>query len=56
MRGADPWWKTLATNQISHHWRYLDYFWDKKAFVRNWRNHLEAELVEGINKGKQSFS
>ena len=55
MRRGDKFWKALVINQIAYHWQYIEYFWDTKEFIRNWRTELEAQMIEGIEKGKVKF-
>jgi hypothetical protein len=55
MRGNEKPWKELVINQMSYHWQYIEHFWDKKIFIRNWRTVLEAEMREGITRGKENF-
>jgi hypothetical protein len=56
MRPDDRFWHGLVVNQMAYHWRYIEYFWDKKQFIINWRTRLEPEMIEGIKKGKASFT
>jgi hypothetical protein len=55
IRPDNEFWKTLTTNQISYHWQYLDLFWDKKPFIKNWRTTLGPQMREGINRGREKF-
>jgi hypothetical protein len=55
MRRDDNFWKGLVINQIAYHWQYIEYFWDKKEFILNWRTELEARMIEGIHKGKEKL-
>jgi hypothetical protein len=48
-------WKGLVINQMSYHWQYIEHFWDEKSFIINWRQVLEAEMREGIEKGKVKY-
>jgi hypothetical protein len=56
MRPDDRFWHGLVVNQMAYHWRYIEYFWDKKQFIINWRTRLEPEMIEGIKKGKANFT
>jgi lipopolysaccharide biosynthesis glycosyltransferase len=55
MKGNEKPWKELVINQMSYHWQYIEHFWDKKVFIRNWRTVLEAEMREGITRVKENF-
>jgi hypothetical protein len=56
MRPDDRFWHGLVVNQMAYHRRYIEYFWDKKQFIINWRTRLEPEMIEGIKKGKANFT
>jgi hypothetical protein len=53
--GYEKPWKEIVINQMSYHWRYIEHFWEEKPFMRNWRTVLEAEMREGIARGKENF-
>jgi hypothetical protein len=55
LRGNEKPWKELVINQMYYHWQYIEHFWDKKLFIRNWRTVLEAEMREGIKRGRENF-
>jgi hypothetical protein len=55
LRGNKKPWKELIINQMSYHWQYIEHFWDKKLFIGNWREVLQADMLEGIRRGKERF-
>lgn len=52
----DRFWRRLMILQIAYHWRYFEYYRNKKQFLITWELELKEAFNEGIALGKREYS